>query len=138
MHRSRIGYSPFPPRPRDEGVGSGEFIPHFLIKKYPGINFGFHRRVRRYITHDMKIRDVCGKCNNGPLSALDHYGAEFHSVNCCGTRLRSNERVAVTKTLSPQQDSAPIVVSPLTMRDRQGVLFAEQVEAWDEYQGGLE
>jgi hypothetical protein len=43
------------------------------IIKRAGVNRSYFGKAEKYIDAELKIKDVCAACNNGPLSALDSY-----------------------------------------------------------------
>jgi len=70
-------------------------IPNFLCKKHPKQNFGYSQKADRYITWQAVIKDVCGDCNNGPLSELDEYGEEFYTKNKCYRNFTSRKNIGL-------------------------------------------
>lgn len=61
-------------------------IADFLYRESPDQKLGYNQRADRFMTWEAKLNDVCQACNNGPLSELDGYAAEFlKSIDYCKT-----------------------------------------------------
>lgn len=56
-------------------------IPNFLYKLTEGRQVGYNLRAKKITESEHKIKDVCEKCNNGPLSKLDSYGKKLFINN---------------------------------------------------------
>jgi hypothetical protein len=52
-------------------------IPNFLYREFPNQKLGYNQRADKYMTWEAVVRDVCERCNGGPLSALDNYARTF-------------------------------------------------------------
>jgi hypothetical protein len=80
------------------GIGpfSREHIfPQFLYRANPGTDFGYNLRRDEMVRGETTVRDVCPRCNNGPLSRLDDYAREFHDRNSCQQHFVSRRGVPV-------------------------------------------
>lgn len=42
-----------------------------------GVRYAYLGKQEKYVDAELKIKDVCGECNNGPLSALDSYACDL-------------------------------------------------------------
>ena len=59
---------------RDRRLTREEVFPGFLLRRRPTYRtFIDHSREGRVLRSPPTVRDVCGPCNNGPLSLLDSY-----------------------------------------------------------------
>lgn len=63
--------------------------------KRDGFEIKFSRRANRAFKGDLVISDVCAKCNNGPLSRLDHHACELYDRRF-GKRISDGEIVTFT------------------------------------------
>src|SRR6266850_835259 len=62
----------------------------FLYRESPDQKVGYNQRADRFMTWEAVVRDVCDKCNNGPLSTLDGYARNFlSSINYKRTYVES-------------------------------------------------
>lgn len=47
--------------------------PQCIIQRVPTYEMRYSSRAKKVIKGDLVVKDVCARCNNGPLSALDSY-----------------------------------------------------------------
>ena len=69
---------------QDRKLTREHIVPSFLYKRQSRATddkYGWSDKAGKYIQGEHKIRDVCGDCNNGPLSKLDEYGSRFLKEN---------------------------------------------------------
>lgn len=60
--------------------------PASIIRKV-GDRASYNPKAGKFLWTEMVIGDVCGTCNNGPLSQLDAYGAELYDKYFCNYHL---------------------------------------------------
>jgi hypothetical protein len=70
--------------------------PNFLYKRHPDQKFGYNPRADAFLEWEATVRDVCKKCNSGPLSQLDQYGERFYLQNRCSRLFTSWKIVKVS------------------------------------------
>lgn len=61
-------------------TASKHVIPSFMYafqKSLESTVFGWNEVAGRMVSGELKVKDVCAECNNGPLSNLDAFGSEF-------------------------------------------------------------
>ncbi len=67
---------------RKPGELSREHLyPKFLYRENGKRFLGFNEAAGKVTVGERVINDVCKDCNNGPLSELDDYGAEYYKLN---------------------------------------------------------
>lgn len=57
--------------------------PRAFIKAAPTYTARFSKPARKILAAEHTIRDVCGECNNGPLSKLDAYAIQLYQTYFC-------------------------------------------------------
>lgn len=54
--------------------------PRCIVDRTPQYNAHFRGESGKFFSGDLMVKDVCGKCNNGPLSELDSYICDLYDT----------------------------------------------------------